>query len=189
MTLNYNARFRQIFWGEGSIFLFSRTNITEILRFPTDLKPTLRRESAACRGISVPGQPCSSIHQRVWVSRASICLKLCVHPHYRATASRDLFIWLLPSKLTCPLDRWPLCPDSRGAVSLSGTQELEGQLSGYSIYSHSLFVLFFTFSIPIPTPFNSPSCLSLRGKMYPAPLSQSPPLLFRCKCGQWPWQV
>lgn len=93
---------------------------------------------------------CSSIHQCVWVSMASVCLRLCVNSHCGGTATGDLFIWLLPSKLACPLDRWPLCPDSRGPVSLSGTQQLEGQLSGDSIYSYSLFLLSFTFSIPLP---------------------------------------
>lgn len=83
-----------------------------------------------------------------------ICLKLLAPPQCRATTQGDLFIWLLPSKLACPLDRWPLCPSSRRAVSLPGTKQLEGQLCGDPSYSLSLFLPAFTLSLsPCPTSF------------------------------------
>lgn len=69
----------------------------------------------------------------VW--RAEICLKLFVPRHYRGMTQGDLFIWLLPSKLACPVDRWQLCLNSHWAVSLSGTKQLEGQLCRDPSYS------------------------------------------------------
>lgn len=94
--------------------------------------------------------------------RFCICLKLSVPPHCWDTAQGDLFIWLLPSKLACPLDRWPLCPSSLWAVSLSNTKQLEGQLCGDPSYSLSLFLLSFTLSLsllfPLPPSINFSCC-------------------------------
>lgn len=83
-----------------------------------------------------------------------ICLKYIVPPHGCGTTQGDLFIWLLPSKLACPRDRWPLCPSSRQAVSLSSTKQLEGQLCGDPSYSLSLFLLLFTLSLSLLPPYH-----------------------------------
>ena len=58
-----------------------------------------------------------SIHQCFGVRGLDLPEALC-----RGRTRGDLFIWLLPSKLARPLDRWPLCPSSRQPVRLSGTK-------------------------------------------------------------------
>lgn len=126
-----------------------------------------KNNSSRADRISVDVQewPSCSLHQ-CFMYRAFFCLKLSMPPQCRGTTQEDLFIWLLPSKLPCSLDRWPLCPSSRSAVSLSGTKQLEGQLCGYSNYSPSLFLLVFTLSFP---PSISSSCPLLSAKISPAP--------------------
>lgn len=99
--------------------------------------------------------PAPFISISLW--RAWICLKLSMAPHCWGATQGDLFIWLLPSKLARPLDRWRLCPSSRWAVSLSGTKQLEGQLCGDSSYSLSLFLLAFTLSLLLHPPYHHPS--------------------------------
>lgn len=53
----------------------------------------------------------------------------------------DLFIWLLPSKLACPCDRWQLCPRGHRALTFSRSVWLEGQLRREDSY----FMLHFIF--------------------------------------------
>lgn len=101
--------------------------------------------------------PASFISISVW--KDWICLKLSVPPQCWGTTQGDLFIWLLPSKLACPLDRWPLCPSSRWAVTFSGTKQLEGQLCGDPSYSLSLFPLAFTLSLFLSVSFSIPPCI------------------------------
>lgn len=81
----------------------------------------------------------------LWCEGAGFaCSSLCLH--IAGAWHSDLFIWLLPSKLACPLDRWLLCPSSRRAVSLSGTKQLDRQVCRGASYSLSLFLLPFTLS-------------------------------------------
>lgn len=116
----------------------------------------------------------------VFICRA-VCLRLSVSPHCRGQTWEDLFIWLLPSKLACPLDRWLLFPGSSWAVILSGTKQLEGQLCWWSIHSPSLF------------PHCPPSTLHqwIQFILVSTQISPSPFIFFVlffvwCKCSVWP---
>lgn len=137
-----------------------------------------------------------SIHQYLVVNGAGFAWStLCLH----MAVARHKVIYLFdycPASWHVPRDRWPLCPSSRRAVSLSSTKQLEGQLCGDPSYSLSLFLLLFTLSLSLLPPYHllsipriTPS--SLDSHIFPALSIFSPHFLLicRCKLGQWPLQV
>lgn len=122
------------------------------------------------------GSRCAAVtfHPSVFCFSAegSICLKLLVP----LCCWGDLFIWLLPSKLAHPCDRWQLCPGGHGPLTFSWTIRLEGQLCR----DNSHFMLLLTFSSPPSLILFLSWCLSLA-------FSPNFPHWSGCKLGKWPF--